>query len=74
MTTKQYNLYSYWASYLANNDDSGISKEDKAAADEFLRAEKLSSWTVVDISEQWFGFPDYGNLAGDVAKYTFMRD
>lgn len=72
-TLQRFELYSYWASYLVNGDDSGISAEDRAACDAFIAKEELKEWACADVSENtWFGSPDCGGLKGDLARYTFV--
>ena len=73
-TLNRFGLYSHWASYLVNGDDSGISAEDKAACDSFISREELTEWTCANVSENThFGSPDCGGLQGDIARYTFVK-
>jgi hypothetical protein len=64
--------YACWASYLVNGDASGISEEDKVAADEF--AEWLGGSIVCVGEETHFGRPSTGGLPGDVVEYTSLVD
>lgn len=67
-----YVLPAYWASYLINGDDSGISPEDKAQADSFLKRESLPV-PVSCSDEQYFSWHnDATDLGGDVLEYTFL--
>ncbi len=78
-----YTLPAYWASYLINGDDSGISPEDKAACDAFHAARGLPSPVSCGDTERnpetgetgdpWFAHSnDAGTLAGDVWDYTYL--
>ncbi len=60
-----------WASYLVNGDDSGISEEDKEAADRFV--EVIGSNIVSCGEESFFGTCDvFGVLPGDCLEYTAL--
>jgi len=72
LETITYTLPSYWASYLINGDASGISDDDQAQADAFLKREGLPSPCSCS-DESWFAHRnDAGTLAGDVLDYTFF--
>lgn len=73
-TLKRFELPAYWASYLINGDDSGISAEDKEQCDQFLKSEELESWTCADCSQEshFAHSNDATNLGGDVLEYTFI--
>lgn len=68
-----YTLPAYWATYLINGDDSGISDEDKQQCDSFLSRERLTM-PVSCSDESWFSWHnDSGNnLGGDVMEYVFL--
>lgn len=68
-----YTLPAYWASYLINGDDSGISPEDKAEADAFLAQHNLPD-PVSCSDEKWFSWHNDSDnkLGGDVLEYTFF--
>lgn len=70
-----FNLPANWASYLINNDDSGISLEEKAQADQFLKENKLS-FPVSCGETSWFsGFHDavkITQLATNVLSFNFL--
>lgn len=73
MNTETFILPAYWASYLINGDASGISDEDKAECDAFLKRNPGGS--CVDVGEQYFSHRnDATTLGGDVAEYTFLKD
>ncbi len=69
-----YTAPSAWASYLVNNDSSGITPEEKKAADEFVAGIGMGaavsceddgfSWN----HDAWHVYP-YG---ADCQKYTFL--
>jgi hypothetical protein len=65
--------YSAWASYLINGDASGISEDERKAADAF-RA--YLDADIVDCSENsFFGTPDAGaDLEGDCVHYISVAD
>jgi ABC-type multidrug transport system fused ATPase/permease subunit len=69
-----YTLPSYWASYLVNNDASGLADSDKEDCDTFVRIEtrEFNQWHVVDCSgESWFAHRnDANHTGGDVLEYT----
>ena len=65
-----YTLPVYWASYLVNNDPSGLEDSEIAEADSFIDREKPGF--CVDVSEPWFSHTnDANNLGGDVAYFIF---
>ncbi len=74
-TLMRFELPSYWASYLINADDSGISAADKLECDRWLEREELQNWTCADVSEHsWFAHTnDATRLGCDVAEYTFIK-
>ncbi len=67
-----YTLPAYLASYLINNDASGITSEDQYYADKFLADRNLPMPSTC--GESYFsGRNDIGDkLAGDVCDYTFL--
>jgi len=68
----KYVLPAYWASYLINNDDSGMVGDDKVRSDKFLNDNKLP-FPVSCSDESFFsGHNDAGTLAGDCLEYTFL--
>lgn len=73
-TLRRYTLPMYWASYIANGDDSGISAQDKQACDSFIESEGLKDWTFADCSEEshFARDNDATSIAGDVLEYTFV--
>ncbi len=68
---KTYILPAYWASYLINGDDSGISDTDKKNADFFLEYNNLG--LPLSCSEESFfkWGNDFDTMGGDVLEYTF---
>lgn len=72
----KYYLPVYWASYLINNDPSGLNDGEQIEIDAYIEAEVekngYSSMVAVDVSESWFAKANDANtLGGDVAQYTF---
>ena len=69
MKTIKYILPIYWASYLINEDDSGLESGEKDEIDAFLERENIS---ILDVSDDvYFSWHNEGNnLGGDVAEYT----
>jgi hypothetical protein len=67
----------YWASYLINNDASGLTDEEVALADAWLVANGLEHSPCVDVGEPFFSW-SYGFhtgadcQGGDLAEYTFL--
>lgn len=74
-TLQRFMLPAYWASYLINGDDSGISPEDKSACDAFTKREELKEWTCADCSSEssFAHTKDATNIGGDVLEYTFIK-
>jgi hypothetical protein len=69
-----YILPEYWASYLINNDSSGLSKDEFIAAVNFLIKNRLP-FPVSCSEESYFsGSNDAGTFAGNVLEYTFLID
>lgn len=72
---ENYDLPAHWASYLINNDASGISAEEKAQADRFLKENELP-FPVSCGEQSWFSRShDASHItkcAGDVLNYTFL--
>ena len=69
--------YAAWASYLINGDDSGISPDERKAADEFhgWLAGGYCRADIVDCdSESFFATPDspYPSLPGDCVEYRAL--
>lgn len=67
----------YWASYLINNDASGLSDEELALADAWLAINGFEHAEFVDVSEpffSWFyGFHTGANCqGGDLAEYQVL--
>ena len=62
----------YWASYLINGDDSGISEKERAEIDSFVAGVEVDG--CLDVSEEsyfsWWN--DATGLGGDVATFTFV--
>ena len=74
-TLRRYTLPSYWASYLVNGDDSGLTEGEAQAIDDFLGAEELRQWTCADVSGQsWFSrsCDAPSQPAGDRSLFTFV--
>lgn len=74
-TLRRFKLPSYWASALINGDESGMDEKESADIEAFLNREEMKGWTCADVSEHtWFSHSnDAGTLAGDVARYTFIK-
>lgn len=73
-TLRRYELPAYWASYIANGDDSGLDGSERKIADDFCEKEGLTEWTFADVGESYFSHSnDAGTLAGDVCRYTFVK-
>lgn len=71
-TLHTYTLPAYWASYLINGDDSGISPVDVEQAEKFLADNNLP--LPVAVGESYFSWRNDANttLGDDVADYTFI--
>ena len=72
MKQVNYTLPAYWASYLINNDDSGISVADKASCDFFMDSNDLPAPVSCSDESYFATHNDAGTLAGDVLDYTFL--
>jgi hypothetical protein len=71
MTTEQYLLPIYWASYLINGDATGLEPNEVSEIDQFLQANDLGPCLMVG-AESWFSWRnDATTLGGDVVEYTF---
>jgi hypothetical protein len=69
----------YWASYLINNDASGLDDAELALADAWLVQHGLERAEFVDVAEPFFswyyGFHTGADCqGGDLAEYTVIRD
>ncbi len=66
--------YSHLATYLINEDDSGLTKQEIQEADTFIKSIKKFyglSATIVDCDDNpEFAHPTYGGLKGEVITYT----
>ena len=68
--------YSHWASYLVNNDPSGLDDKEQKEADRFIKEmekEYGASAYICDAGEDGykdFGWPEYGGLKGEIVPYT----
>ncbi len=73
LKAQTYVLPAYWASYLINSDDSGMSPRDKEDCHAFLSRHVLNRHLFVDCSDQWSqGGNDANSLYGDVCTFTYM--
>jgi hypothetical protein len=69
----------YWASYFINGDASGLSEEEKAAADNWLALELEPGESVVDCEEEGRFTWSYDlhthteTRGGNVIDYTVMK-
>ena len=73
MITETFTLPVYWASYLVNDDASGLEDNEQDEIDAWLDAN--APGVCVDVSED-YGFchtNDANNIGGDCAVYTFMK-
>ncbi len=71
----EYTLPVYWASYLINNDPSGLSKKEIKEVDEFVKREGKGEKMFMAVDFEPLGFMkknDANTLGGDVGKYTFQ--
>jgi hypothetical protein len=64
----QYHLPIYWATYLINQDDSGIEPQEKAEADRWLAEHQLPY--PVDVEETGIG--RWNGLICDMGLYSFL--
>lgn len=68
-----YTLPAYWASYLINGDDSGMSEQDKRDCAAFLARKGLNRHHFVDSGEQWSqSHNDATAMYGDVCEFVYM--
>lgn len=69
----KYTLPIYWASYLINDDASGITEEDRKQADLFIDKNELPSPCGVSEETHFSKYNDANTgLGGEVAEYTFL--
>lgn len=67
----KYRLPAYWASYLINNDASGLEPGEREQIDAWLEKQDLPK--PVDVGEAHFSWSnDATDLGGDTATYTFL--
>lgn len=72
MKQKTFILPAIWASYLINNDASGMSGEEVSECDFFCSNNGIVS-QAVDCGEEYFSWhSDVKNLGGNVCQYTFL--
>lgn len=64
-----YILPSYWASYLINNDPSGLSDEEKLQVDEWLKANSYPSFIDCGDKEYFSWGNDANSLGGNVMEF-----
>jgi hypothetical protein len=72
MKTHSLTMPSFWASYLINGDDSGLTASEKRACDSYCDANGVTN--VLDVDEPFFSwyYDFHGGDAkgGDLARYT----
>lgn len=67
----KFRLPAHWASYLINNDSSGLSRQEIDEVDAWLEANNLNLNSFVDCGESFFSWRnDANNLGGEVAEFT----
>jgi hypothetical protein len=77
MTDETIQGSAYWASYLINNDASGLTDAELATCDAWLVANGLEHAEFVDVDEPYFSW-SYGFhtgaecQGGDLAEYTYL--
>ena len=77
MKTIKEELPIYWASFIANNDASGLEDNEEQLINETLEYLELSRCECVDVSDDYYfswgrsDLPDL--LAGDFTTYTFIK-
>lgn len=72
--TLEYVLPAYWASYLINGDDSGMSEQDKKDCAAFLASKNLKAFDCIDCGPECFSRTnDATALGGDTCLYTFVK-
>lgn len=78
MENQTHTLPAYWASYLINGDDSGISVEERRQADDYLTINKLPAPVGCSDEEYFSHRNDATSLggeagkSGDVLEFTFL--
>lgn len=69
----KFTLPAHWASYLINNDATGLSRQEVDEVDAWLEANNLSLNSFVDCGESFFSWKnDANNLGGEVAEFTTL--
>ena len=65
----------YWASYLANNDASGLEDNEETTIKETLEWAELTNHECIDVKEDISFERPYipGLLAGDFCTYVFIK-
>lgn len=74
LTSIEYTLPAYWASYLVNGDASGLEDGEQETIDAWLSSQG-NIGQCVDVSEDtWFAWRNDSNngLGGDVATFAFL--
>lgn len=67
----EYTLPVYWASYLVNDDYSGITQSEVDAIEAWRARECVGHCVGVSDDHYFAHINDANNLGGDVAVYTF---
>lgn len=67
--------YEHWASYFINCDPSGLTDEERQAADEFMGKVRKQFGATAHILDSkggspQFGHPSFGGLKGSVISYV----
>lgn len=70
--TETHTLPAYWASYLINGDDSGLSDNERRRIDRYVKVNGLGACLDVTNEEEFSWDNDADELAGSTAEYTFI--
>lgn len=72
MKALTYTLPAYWASYLINDDASGLEPGEQATVDAWLAKMSLPMPASCSEESHFSKHNDAGQLAGEVLDYTFL--
>lgn len=70
MEILKYTLPAHWASYLVNDDSSGLEPGEVAEIDTYLSKERIRVLCTSDDSEPWLAYEnDFNDLGGNVLEF-----
>lgn len=71
METETHTLPAYWASYLINGDDSGLTESEIKRINRYCKAHNLGAALSIENEGEFSWTNDANELAGAVVDYVF---